>query len=177
MEHSCEHNTVIEGICQYLVHLLIQVTEVLYLFQDNVLFTESIDVTQSNHKCMFESRLPSFRCCLMSSDVGWHIRDKLRPMHEHGSMLLYVHGNHEARYDGEPRTATSSLTQFLNYGWVTVVWILFISRAVNTGTRFNCLWQRAAWLAIWFRGLTLEPDTRKRWREDFEQIKLKRQWR
>jgi len=59
---------------------------------------------------------------------------------------------------------------------------IYISRAVNTGTRFNCLWQRAAWLAIWFRGLTLEPavhtpDTRKRWREDFEQIKLKRQWR
>ena len=31
-------------------------------------------------------------CCLMSSDVGWHIRDKLRPMHEHGSILLYDHG-------------------------------------------------------------------------------------
>ena len=27
----------------------------------------------------------------MSSDVGWHIRDKLWPMHKHGSMLLYVH--------------------------------------------------------------------------------------
>ena len=36
-------------------------------------------------------------CCLMSSDVGWHIRDKLRPMREHGSMLFYVHGNHKAR--------------------------------------------------------------------------------
>ena len=38
-----------------------------------------------------------FRCCLMSSDVDWHIRDKLRPKREHGSILLYVHGNHEAR--------------------------------------------------------------------------------
>ena len=38
-----------------------------------------------------------FRCCLMSSDVGWHIRDKLRPKREHGSILLYVHGNPEAR--------------------------------------------------------------------------------
>ena len=27
-----------------------------------------------------------FRWCLMSSDVGWHIRDKLRPMREHGSI-------------------------------------------------------------------------------------------
>ena len=42
------------------------------------------------------------------------IRDKLRPMREHGSMLLYVHGNHKARYDGKPRTATSTLTQHLN---------------------------------------------------------------
>ena len=34
-------------------------------------------------------------CCLMSSDVGWDIiKDKLRPMREHGSILLYVHGNH-----------------------------------------------------------------------------------
>ena len=36
-------------------------------------------------------------CCLMSSDVGCHIRDKLRPMGEHGSVLLYVHGNRKAR--------------------------------------------------------------------------------
>ena len=38
-----------------------------------------------------------FRCCLMSSDVGWRIRDKLKPMREHGSVLLYVHGKHKAR--------------------------------------------------------------------------------
>ena len=35
-------------------------------------------------------------CCLMSSDVSWHIGDKLRPMPKHGSLLLYVHGNHKA---------------------------------------------------------------------------------
>jgi len=33
----------------------------------------------------------------MSSEVGWHIRDKLRPTREHGSILLYVHGNRKAR--------------------------------------------------------------------------------
>ena len=42
---------------------------------------------------------------------GWHIMDKLWPMRVHGSMLLYVHRNHKAHSDGEPRTATSTLTQ------------------------------------------------------------------
>ena len=37
------------------------------------------------------------KCCLMSSDVSWHIRDKLRPMPKHGSIILYVHGNQKAR--------------------------------------------------------------------------------
>ena len=54
-------------------------------------------------------------CCLRSSDVGWHIRDKMRPMLKHGSILLYVHGNHKVHDDGQPRTATSTLTQLLNY--------------------------------------------------------------
>ena len=53
--------------------------------------------------------------CLMSSDVNWHIRDKLWPMPKHGSINLYVHGNQKARKDGQPRTATSTLTQLLNY--------------------------------------------------------------
>ena len=57
----------------------------------------------------------SFGWCLMSSDVGWRIWDQVRPIREHGSILLYVHGNHEARKDGQPRTATSTLTQLLNY--------------------------------------------------------------
>ena len=35
-------------------------------------------------------------------------------MREHGSILLYVHGNHEARLDGQPKTATSTFTQLLN---------------------------------------------------------------
>ena len=26
------------------------------------------------------------QCCLMSSDVGWHVKDKLRPMRQHGSI-------------------------------------------------------------------------------------------
>ena len=35
--------------------------------------------------------------CLASSDVSWHIRDKLWPMPKHGSVTLYVHGNQKAR--------------------------------------------------------------------------------
>ena len=35
--------------------------------------------------------------CLMSSDVNWHIRDKLWPMPKHSSINLYVHGNQKAR--------------------------------------------------------------------------------
>ena len=38
-----------------------------------------------------------FRWCLMPSDVGWHIRDKLRPMPKHGSIQLYVRGNQKSR--------------------------------------------------------------------------------
>ena len=52
--------------------------------------------------------------CLLSSGAGWHIRDKLRPVREHGSALLYAHGNHKARSDGKPRRATSTLTQLLD---------------------------------------------------------------
>ena len=34
---------------------------------------------------------------LMSSDVIWHIRDKLWSLPKHGSINLYVHGNQKAR--------------------------------------------------------------------------------
>ena len=37
-----------------------------------------------------------------------------RPMPKHGSINLYVHGNQKARKDGQPRTATSTLTQLLS---------------------------------------------------------------
>ena len=37
---------------------------------------------------------------LMSSDVSWHIRDKLWPMPKHGSIILYVHGNRRTAQDG-----------------------------------------------------------------------------
>ena len=36
-------------------------------------------------------------------------------MPKYGSIILYVHGNKKARYDGQPRTATSTLTQLLDY--------------------------------------------------------------
>ena len=39
-----------------------------------------------------------------------HISDKLRPMPKHGSINLYAHGSQKARYDGQPRMATSTLT-------------------------------------------------------------------
>ena len=38
--------------------------------------------------------LPSGVASMSSDHVGWHI-NKLRPMCEHGSILLYVHGNRE----------------------------------------------------------------------------------
>ena len=41
--------------------------------------------------------LMMMKWCLMSSDVRWHIRDKLCPMPKHGSVNLYVHGNQKAR--------------------------------------------------------------------------------
>ena len=37
-------------------------------------------------------------------------------MPKHGSIILYVHGNQKVREDGQLRTATSTLTQLLNYG-------------------------------------------------------------
>ena len=36
-------------------------------------------------------------------------------MPKHGSINLYVHGNQKVRWDGQPRTSTSTLTQLLNY--------------------------------------------------------------
>ena len=78
-------------------------------------------------------RFSSFSWCLISSDVSWHIRDKLRPTRQHGLILLYVHGNHKARSDGQPRTATSTLTQLLNYNRFTE----FQSRFSTNGTSIN----------------------------------------
>ena len=39
--------------------------------------------------------------CLMSSDVSWHIGDKLWPMPKHGSIKLYVHWNQKAAQDSQ----------------------------------------------------------------------------
>ena len=53
----------------------------------------------------------------MSSDVIWHIRDKLRRMPKHGSILLYVHGR-LVRTDSPgrpPRLSHSSWTMRLLY--------------------------------------------------------------
>ena len=52
--------------------------------------------------------------CLMSSDVIWHIRDKLWPMPKHGSVILYVHDRRLVRTDSPgrpPRLSHRSWTQ------------------------------------------------------------------
>ena len=67
--------------------------------------------------------------CLMSSGVSWHIRDKLWPMPKHGAIILYVHGNQKARWEGQLRTATSTFTQLLNYEAHTGVYVLFYTCA------------------------------------------------
>ena len=36
-------------------------------------------------------------CWLMAPVVGWHIRDKLRPVPKHGSTLIYFHRNRKIR--------------------------------------------------------------------------------
>ena len=51
-----------------------------------------------NHQLFWPTQdLMMMSWCLMSSDVSWHIRDKLWPMPKHGSINLYVHGNQKAR--------------------------------------------------------------------------------
>ena len=50
-------------------------------------------------------------------------------MPKHGSINLYVHGSQKARQDGQPRTATSTLTELLNYEFfVCINSIAFIRR-------------------------------------------------
>ena len=54
---------------------------------------------------------------LMSSDVSWHIRDKLWPMPKHGSINLYVHGNQKAQ-DGHLDSHTApELSLSLRWWW------------------------------------------------------------
>ena len=45
-------------------------------------------------------------------------------MPKHGSILHYVHGNQKAREDGQPRTATSTLTLFLREELLRMVVVL-----------------------------------------------------
>ena len=65
-----------------------------------IVLTVSVDVKQhSNENIIVVAIVPAVvvKCCLMSPDVSWHIRDKLWPMPRHGSIILYVHGNQKAR--------------------------------------------------------------------------------
>ena len=55
--------------------------------------------------------------CLMSSDVSWHIRDKLWPMPKHGFNKSLRPRKPEGSLGRTAMTATSTLTQLLNYVW------------------------------------------------------------
>ena len=56
----------------------------------------------------------------MSSDVGWHIRDKLWPMPKHSLMLLYIHRNQKAHYDRK-----------------LIIWFFFNNRYKSTVQIYN----------------------------------------
>ena len=101
-------------------------------------------------------------------------------MPKHGSVLLYVHGNHKALYDGKPRTSTSTFTQLLNsdsehlqehrypFIWLAVLWFamrvhnyadacdctrgLLSEHRNRVGTE-SCLWEKNPWV---LRGAELE---------------------
>jgi len=66
----------------------------------------------------------------MSSDVGWHIRDKLWPVPKHGSVLPYVHRNRKAyRTEGPgrpPRLSYSSGIVLEDVPLVELVLLVFI---------------------------------------------------
>ena len=84
--------------------------------------------------------------CLMSSDVSWHIRNKLWPMPKHGSMIAYVHGNQKARYDRQLRTATSTFTQLLNYAGTPICIGLKLLYLLKTRSVYvNILSERLPW--------------------------------
>ena len=61
------------------------------------LFSSYLFTATSTFTQLWGLNVKQLLCCLMSSDVGWHFKDKLRPVREHGSVLLYVHRNHQAR--------------------------------------------------------------------------------
>ena len=56
-------------------------------------------------------------------------------MPKHGSINLYVNGNQKARYDGQPMTSTSSLTQLLNYAAVFLPFHIIIYSFLHTLVR------------------------------------------
>ena len=78
------------GVCQLLVWRFLN------------LFAQFKATTKSHENYVFlypfsNMAISMMKWCLMSSDVRWHIRDKLRPMPKHGSINLYVHGSQKAR--------------------------------------------------------------------------------
>ena len=60
-------------------------------------FADSSSAKESGGRGEFVSLILilMMKWCWLSSDVGWHIRDKLRPMPKHSSVNLYVHGSRQ----------------------------------------------------------------------------------
>ena len=71
--------------------------------------------------------------CLMSSDVIWHIRDKLWPMPKHGSVILYVHGNHPTKAR-QVRTDSPGRPPRLSHSSWTMSWSFFFLSCCLTST-------------------------------------------
>ena len=67
-------------------------TATLHIFPNFIWYTGA--QTQIHRHTQYQAIMMSW--CLMSSDVSWHIRDKLWPMPKHGSINIYLHRNQKA---------------------------------------------------------------------------------
>ena len=61
-----------------------------------------------NRKAHYWTESPGrlMKCCLVSSDVSWHIRDKLWPMPKHGSIFTATETRRLVK-DGQPRSESA----------------------------------------------------------------------
>ena len=88
----------------------------------------------------------------MSSDIGWRIRDKLRPMPIHGSVLLYRASTETIRLvrtaspGRPPRLSHSSWTVMAHNKLQTVVYDVLPSTTINHDGYSCARHYRHAWL-------------------------------
>ena len=83
-------------ILSYYFNPLLLITSILCLYRRVLKAWEDL-MWRTSEGSEFHGLMMMMSWCLMSSDVIWHIRDKLWPMPKHGSIILYVHGNQKAR--------------------------------------------------------------------------------